>query len=133
MASPLEKLTLTLEDLSEAITAKLGDSARDLGFGGNSSSTLLDMNNSSHSQFSLHGEAMALSAREDDADGLMDPENFRNLQMALRRRGCVTNTYLQMNVHKYVQHVRNKKERELSQRGLLPEEDLPEVRQRRNS
>ena len=83
---------------------------------------------------SMYDEVMAMSFRENDTNDIMDTDNFRNLQNALRRRGVVTNTYLQMNVHKYVQHVRSKEERERQmQLQMLQEEDIPDSRRRRNS
>ena len=50
-----------------------------------------------------------LSCKITDVPELLDEDNFRRLKASLRSRGCVTNAYLQQNMHKYVQHVRSKK------------------------
>jgi hypothetical protein len=43
----------------------------------------------------------------------MDDEAFRNLKKSLRQHGCVTNGFLKENVHFYVRHVKDVRERGL--------------------
>lgn len=51
-----------------------------------------------------------MACTQADVPDLIDDDNFRQLQQSLRNRGCVTNTYIQQNMHKYVKHVRSVKE-----------------------
>ena len=52
-----------------------------------------------------------LRVREEDIVSIVNNEDdsFRKLQQSLRKRGCVTNGFLQENLHLYVQHVRHVK------------------------
>jgi hypothetical protein len=62
---------------------------------------------------SLFGVADELACTPADLPELVDDENFRKLQASLRSRGCITNGYIQQNLHKYVQHVRVAKQAKL--------------------
>ena len=55
-----------------------------------------------------------LRVKEEDIVSIVNNEDdsFRKLQQSLRKRGCVTNGFLQENLHLYVQHVRNVKVRQ---------------------
>lgn len=55
-----------------------------------------------------------LRVREEDIVGIVNNEDdsFRKLQHTLRKRGCVTNGFLQENLHLYVQHVKEVKVRQ---------------------
>ena len=56
-----------------------------------------------------------LSIGEKDLEAIVDQESsFRDLQRQLRKKGAVTNTYLQQSVHNYVYHMKHKKRRSTS-------------------
>ena len=55
-----------------------------------------------------------LRVKEEDIVSIVNNEDdsFRKLQQSLRKRGCVTNGFLQENLHLYVQHVKDIKVRQ---------------------
>lgn len=64
-------------------------------------------------------EAMKLLAfsQEDVVSIAEDDQAFRTLKASLRQRGCVTNTYLYENLHHYVRHIKDVRERR-SRKGM---------------
>ncbi|CAB9526030.1 expressed unknown protein [Seminavis robusta] len=57
-------------------------------------------------------EKAALSYTDRDIQSIiMEDEAFRNLKASLRQRGCITNNYLKENVHFYVRHVKQVRQR----------------------
>lgn len=47
---------------------------------------------------------------------ILEDEAFRVLKQSLRQRGCVTNAFLKENVHLYIQHVKQVRERREAER-----------------
>ena len=49
--------------------------------------------------------------QDKDIEALLDQQSFQDLKKSLRKRGFVTNNYLQQNLHHYVYHLKSKDER----------------------
>lgn len=58
---------------------------------------------------SMYEKADEMACTVADVPEMLNDANFRRLKESLRSRGCVTNGYLQQNMHRYVQHVRSVK------------------------
>ncbi|CAB9525860.1 hypothetical protein SEMRO_1738_G294540.1 [Seminavis robusta] len=102
-----ESLSNTLEDWSKGVTSLMDQSFSDYGRSssrtGSMRSSVSSMDASISQQF---------GSLDEDMMAVIDEDNFRLLQKTLRSKGCVTNTYIQMNAGKYVQHVVHKKQQQ---------------------